>query len=253
MGTCSGDGTRHFPEMGTEPLSPGSQTNLRERRVRADSQFRKPSEALRDGPCMMYPTGKDCGRESTEHNTAAPDTWPRVRDCAYGQADAVRTGTARCAGPDPCCSGLSMIPPVTRCVVVDLAPQAMIGRVWVCAGSIMTDKTHRQGAITRCIHATECQAAVPWFTFTTFTVAHVQFGMHAARAHPHKHMRMCSSAYELHFDVSTTPRRACAAEKRRFARQLVHDDFAFVLQREIDMLVVRAHDHMHMRMCSSAH
>jgi len=29
--------------------------------------------------------------------------------------------------------------------------------------------------------------------------------------------------------------------------------FAFVLQREIDMLVVRAHDHMHMRMCSSAH
>jgi hypothetical protein len=34
---------------------------------------------------------------------------------------------------------------------------------------------------------------------------------------------------------------------------LVHDDFAFVLQREIDMLVVRAHDHMHMRMCSSAH
>ena len=227
MGTCSGDGTRHFPEMGTEPRSPGSQTNLRERRVRADSQFRKPSEALRDGPCMMYqyPTGKDCGRESTEHNTAAPDTWPRVRDCAYGQADAVRTGTARCAGPDPCCSGLSMIPPVTRCVVVDLAPQAMIGRVWVCAGSIMTDKTHRQGAITRCIHATECQAAVPWFTFTTFTVAHVQFGMHAARAHPHKHMRMCSSAYELHFDVSTTPRRACAAEKRRFARQLVHDDF----------------------------
>ena len=181
--------------------------------------------ATHDGPCMMYPTGKDCGRESTEHNTAAPDTWPRVRDCAYGQADAVRTGTARCAGPDPCCSGLSMIPPVTRCVVVDLAPQAMIGRVWVCAGSIMTDKTHRQGAITRCIHATECQAAVPWFTFTTFTVAHVQFGMHAARAHPHKHMRMCSSAYELHFDVSTTPRRACAAEKRRFARQLVHDDF----------------------------
>ena len=174
---------------------------------------------------MMYPTGKDCGRESTEHNTAAPDTWPRVRGCAYGQADAVRTGTARCAGPDPRCSGLSMIPPVTRCVVVDLAPQAMIGRVWVCAGSIMTDKTHRQGAITRCIHATECQAAVPWFTFTTFTVAHVQFGMHAARAHPHKHMRMCSSAYELHFDVSTTPRRACAAEKRRFARQLVHDDF----------------------------
>ena len=116
---------------------------------------------------------------------AAPDTWPRVRDCAYGQADAVRTGTARCAGPDPCCSGLSMIPPVTRCVVVDLAPQAMIGRVWVCAGSIMTDKTHRQGAITRCIHATECQAALPRFTFTTFTVAHVQFGMHAARAHPH--------------------------------------------------------------------
>ena len=115
--------------------------------------------------------------------------------------------------------------PVTRCVVVDLAPQAMIGRAWVCARSIMTDKTHRQGAITRCIHATECQAAVPWFTFTTFTVAHVQFGMHAARAHPHKHMRMCSSAYELHFDVSTTPRRACAAEKRRFARQLVHDDF----------------------------
>ena len=165
------------------------------------------------------------GRESTEHNAAAPDTWPRVRDCAYGQADAVRTGTARCAGPDPCCSGLSMIPPVTRCVVVDLAPQAMIGRVWVCAGSIMTDETHRQGAITRCIHATECQAAVPWFTFTTFTVAHVQFGMHAASAHPHKHMRMCSSAYELHFDVSTTPRRACAAEKRRFARQLVHDDF----------------------------
>ena len=153
------------------------------------------------------------GRESTEHNAAAPDTWPRVRDCAYGQADAVRTGTARCAGPDPRCSGLSMIPPATRCVVVDLAPQAMIGRVWVCAGSIMTDKTHRQGAITRCIHATECQAAVPWFTFTTFTVAHVQFGMHAARAHPHKHMRMCSSAYELHFDVSTTSRRARAVEK----------------------------------------
>ena len=107
------------------------------------------------------------GRESTEHNAAAPDTWPRVRDCAYGQADAVRTGTARCAGPDPRCSGLSTIPPVTRCVVVDLAPQAMIGRVWVRAGSIMTDKTHRQGAITRCIHAIECQAAVPWFTLIT--------------------------------------------------------------------------------------
>ena len=75
------------------------QGNLRERRVRADSQFRKPSEALRDGPCMMYPTGEDCGRESTEHSTAALDTWPRVRDCAYGHADAVRIGTARWPGP----------------------------------------------------------------------------------------------------------------------------------------------------------
>ena len=148
-----------------------------------------------------------------------------------------------------------MIPPVTRCVVVDLAPQAMIGRVWVCAGSIMTDKTHRQGAITRCIHATECQAAVPWFTFTTFTVAHVQFGMHAARAHPHKHMRMCSSAYELHFDVSTWRRPDAPALPRNAASRDSWSMmiFAFVLQREIDMLVVRAHDHMHMRMCSSAH
>ena len=189
--------------------------------VRADSRFGNLRKLCATGHAWMYPTGKDCGRESTEHNTAAPDTWPRVRDCA----DAVRTAQRGAPG-----ALLRIDCPrfVTRCVVVDLAPQAMIGRVWVCAASIRTDKTHRQGAITRCINATECQATVPWFT--TCTVAHVKFGMYAAHAHPHMHMRMCSSDYELHFDVSTTPRRARAAEKHRFARQLAHDDFCICAQ-----------------------
>jgi hypothetical protein len=132
--------------------------------VRADSRFGNLRKLCATGHAWMYPTGKDCGRESTEHNTAAPDTWPRVRDCA----DAVRTAQRGAPG-----ALLRIDCPrfVTRCVVVDLAPQAMIGRVWVCAASIRTDKTHRQGAITRCINATECQATVPWFTFTTCTVA----------------------------------------------------------------------------------
>ena len=230
MGTCSGSvpisGKCRVPSPAPPDLneSPGKASSCRFSIPETFGSFARRAIYIHTN---MHDVSDRRGLWPTEHRTQQG----RSGHLAARQGLRIRTGgrssngTARCAGPDPRCSGLSTIPPVTRCVVVDLAPQAMIGRAWVCARSIRTDKTHRQGAITRCIHATECQAAVPWFTFTTFTVAHVQFGMHAARAHPHKHMRMCSSAYELHFDVSTTPRRACAAEKRRFARQLVHDDF----------------------------
>ena len=102
------------------------------------TQFGNLRKLCATGHAWMYPTGKDCGRESTEHNTAAPDTWPRVRDCADAVRAAQRGAPGAllridCPRPTPRF--------VTRCVVADLAPQAMIGRVWVCAASIRTDKT----------------------------------------------------------------------------------------------------------------
>ena len=53
--------------------------------------------------------------------------------------------------------------------------------------------------------------------------------------------------YQRRPDAPALPRNA--ASRDSWSMMI----FAFVLQREIDMLVVRAHDHMHMYMCSSAH
>ena len=133
----------------------------------------------------------------------------------------------------------------------------MIGRVWVCAGSIMTDKSHRQGAITRCIHATECQAAVPWFTLITRLpqlLSHMSNLECTRPARTPTSICACVALlmsyilmYQRRPDAPALPRNA--ASRDSWSMMI----FAFVLQREIDMLVVRAHDHMHMRMCSSAH
>ena len=137
--------------------------------------------------------------------------------------------------------------------MVDLAPQAMIGRVWVCVGSIRTDKTHRQGAITRCIHATECQAAVPWTTLPRL-LSHMSNLECTRPARTPTCICACVALimsyilmYQRRQDAPALPRNA--ASRDSWSMMI----FAFVLKREIDMRVVGAHHHMYMHMCSSAH